>query len=829
MSGIGYGGVVDYAPVTSATATREMAVTGMGDGGVCVGGPSLVLNFGVSPTGTTSTLDPRITFSRASNATYFDSTGTLQYAPHNLLTYSEQLDNAAWVKASITVTANTTAAPDGTTTAELLVLSAGLSTKYVEQSVTTGAQAYTFSVFVKSGGHQFVQMRSAASISAGFVNFDVLNGVVGTQTTWTGSITAVGNGWFRLSCSTGVVSAATATFVIQTVASNTASRNDTVTGDGTSGVYVWGAQLNVGALQPYYSTTVKNLQGYTQEFNNAAWTKTAASVSADATVAPDGSFTADKIVEDGTNAGHYVTPAASNALTLNQIVTYSVYAKAAERTFIQLILTGIGSGASNYIAGFNLSTGVAGTPSPGATSSIVDVGNGWYRCRLTVTVLTAATPTRQIRLALNANATASSYTGDGTSGAFIWGAQFSDSGSLDAYTYNPVAAPSAAAYYGPRIEYDPTTLAVKGLLIEEQRTNSIRNNTMQGAVAGSPGTVPTNWVVNGSGNGITRTIVGTGVESGITYIDVKYSGTSVASGNLSIASELNNQISASQNQVWTYSCYYRLVSGSFANTTSRSLFLNSYNSSGNFDANATSTISTFPVGGPTGASLNSQRYVNTGTLSSANTAFVNAGIFLTYGAGAVLDFTIRVGLPQIELGTFATSVIPTATTALTRSADVVSMQGANFSNWYNPVEGTIVVNATVTATTTDGTSRVLASIGDSTTFNETIYLSRASSSANITANVVDNGSAQWAANTLGTATVNVSFKASMAYKLDDLGGSLNGAAAVTDTSATIPTVNALTLGNGSWNSAVNYMNGYIRSFSYYPTRLPNAALRALTS
>ena len=64
----------------------------------------------------------------------------------------------------------------------------------------------------------------------------------------------------------------------------------------------------------------------------------------------------------------------------------------------------------------------------------------------------------------------------------------------------------------------------RGILIEESRTNQIRNNSMQGAVAGTPGTLPTNWGVSVAG-GLTRTVVGTGTENGIEYIDVRVQGT----------------------------------------------------------------------------------------------------------------------------------------------------------------------------------------------------------------------------------------------------------------------------------------------------------------
>ena len=77
--------------------------------------------------------------------------------------------------------------------------------------------------------------------------------------------------------------------------------------------------------------------------------------------------------------------------------------------------------------------------------------------------------------------------------------------------YNSAGVLSSAAVNEARLDYNPSTLAAQGLLIEEARTNSIRNNTMVGAVAGTPGTICTNW----NATPTNRTIVGTGTENGI--------------------------------------------------------------------------------------------------------------------------------------------------------------------------------------------------------------------------------------------------------------------------------------------------------------------------
>ena len=83
------------------------------------------------------------------------------------------------------------------------------------QSVTTTASQYSFSVYVKSSGRQFVQLNAHATISSGYVNFDIINGIVGTSSIWTGHIENAGNGWWRCTATTeSAVLVATQTFNI---------------------------------------------------------------------------------------------------------------------------------------------------------------------------------------------------------------------------------------------------------------------------------------------------------------------------------------------------------------------------------------------------------------------------------------------------------------------------------------------------------------------------------------------------------------------------------------------------------------------------------------
>jgi len=158
-----------------------------------------------------------------------------------------------------------------------------------------------------------------------------------------------------------------------------------------------------------------NLLLRSEEFNNASWAKTGSTVTANTTTSPDGNLTADKLIEDTSTGSHSV--ARIGAISSAGTYTLSVYAKAAERTNIA-----IGNSSSNHFAIFNLSSGTIvqgsqGTVTNGAISSVD--ANGYYRisCNITVTAATSIT------INLVSTGTTTSYTGNGTSGLFIWGAQ----------------------------------------------------------------------------------------------------------------------------------------------------------------------------------------------------------------------------------------------------------------------------------------------------------------------------------------------------------------------------------------------------------------------
>lgn len=160
-----------------------------------------------------------------------------------------------------------------------------------------------------------------------------------------------------------------------------------------------------------------NLFLRSEEFSDAYWNKGNASVSANATTAPDGATTADKLVEDTATATHQLFRTVS--VTSGQAYTFSLFIKPAGRSRIQFNLPFNFPASTQAV--FDVSTGTVVSSTGGATASISAQANGFYRCVVTATA--TATSNGTLYLALVNTGTTTSYTGDGSSGLFLWGAQ----------------------------------------------------------------------------------------------------------------------------------------------------------------------------------------------------------------------------------------------------------------------------------------------------------------------------------------------------------------------------------------------------------------------
>jgi len=358
----------------------------------------------------------------------------------------------------------------------------------------------------------------------------------------------------------------------------------------------------------------------------------------------------------------------------------------------------------------------------------------------------------------------------------------------------------------PRFDFNPTTLVCNGLLIEEARTNSLTNNTMQGAVVGTPGTLPTSWAI--ALQGLTQEIVGAGTIKGIEYSDIRLSGTTTAANPL-IQFVGSTTVAALIDQTWSSSFYLAVVGGSLSNITSVAHLISERTVAGTVVANKIG-----PNVSPTSLFVRSSY---TATLTGVTTAFVYGAVRFAIASGVAVDVTLRIGLPQLELGSFATSVIKTSSAAVTRNADIATMTGTNFSDWYSAGAGGIVVR--VLPSTVSGTRPALQL--DDATANEVIALRGNTTNPELV--IVDGGSPQ-AQIDAGTIDANTAYNLGAAWNTDNCAAAVNGGAAVTDTSATIPTVTQALLGS----DGTNYLNGNIQTLRYWPQRIINAEVQAFS-
>lgn len=377
-----------------------------------------------------------------------------------------------------------------------------------------------------------------------------------------------------------------------------------------------------------------------------------------------------------------------------------------------------------------------------------------------------------------------------------------------------------AATNEARFDHNPTTGESLGLLVEEQRVNSLPNNTAQGTAAGSPGFAPTGWIVTGDANSISRQIIGTGVEDGINYIDIKYSGTSTGAGSFSVIPSALNTIVAASGQSWTGSAFVKLQAGSLSNVTNTLMGANGRSTAG------ASIEASFNAFSPTSEPLGKQRRTVSITLANASSERISMTAFSgSYASGVTIDITLRIGLPQLEQGAFATSPILTSGTAVTRSADVASISGSNFSSWYRQDEGTAFVECAVAQPNSGGNQFVLRA-SDNGYNNSAAWNIQSSGFASLT--TAAGGVFDGIASSVATLTASTPAKFAACYQVNNLAISLAGVAPVIDTSATIPT--ALTradIGSDHVNSN-RVKAGTIRRLTYWPQRLSNPTLQSIT-
>jgi len=196
---------------------------------------------------------------------------------------------------------------------------------------------------------------------------------------------------------------------------------------------------------------------------------------------------------------------------------------------------------------------------------------------------------------------------------------------------------------------------------------------------------------------------------------------------------------------------------------------------------------------------------------------------LTFTATAgvlVCTVTGTVQFAQLEASLFASSFIPTSGASVTRAADSAVMTSTNFSSWFNASEGTFVASASTDST---ASTRGVYAASDGTN-NNRIYLSTTTDTNHL---VVASGSTQANITVAGVVSDNTVFRDAFAYRANDINGATNGVLGTPDPASTLPVVDQFRIGARGDNSI--RLDGRIRTIDYYPTRLTDAQLQALST
>ena len=406
--------------------------------------PSLLLDFANS-----KTLDPRITFTRGSTATYWDGHTTTK-AEENLLSYSQELERTShWSRFETTVTANATTAPDGTTTAEALIETTSNNYHNLAESIDYSGSA---SFYIKANGRTKGNFRflSGTPNSSNSILFDLSAVTVNVQSSGTSAtITDVGNSWYRI----GITGISNANRFIVEIRDN--SNQSVYAGDGSSGFYIWGFQAEsrdtvtaytattdspIVKYQPTLQTAASgearfdhdpvtgeskgllieesrtNLIAYSDFTNSSGYNNI---FKVGSSTAPDGTNTATILRASADNQYCY-TFVGGLTLTQNTTYTYSVFVKAAN-SFAPNYIWLLGNTSTDTFNFIDPSNGTVGTSASGVTTRVEDVGNGWYRCAITFTN-TQATGAQQIGVGF-AQTNGSPQTSSDETQIEVWGEQ----------------------------------------------------------------------------------------------------------------------------------------------------------------------------------------------------------------------------------------------------------------------------------------------------------------------------------------------------------------------------------------------------------------------
>jgi len=380
---------------------------------------------------------------------------------------------------------------------------------------------------------------------------------------------------------------------------------------------------------------------------------------------------------------------------------------------------------------------------------------------------------------------------------YAWGAQLERAST--ARTYYPT---TTSVFYGPRFDHDPATLASKGLLIEELRTNLQINST--GPINGQ------GWII-------------TELDLNSSFAATSPAGNATVSKITPTINNIAHQVNFGATVV-SGTVYEASVFLKAAGETVAVLWNNVLGPVATFDLSAgtktsgTGTIT--PYGN--GWWRCSIPYTPNSTNGQIRVYPRQATAYAGDGTSGILIWGA-----QLEAGAFPTSYIPTTSGTAARSADVCSITGADFNSFYNQSEGTLFADAT--PQTVD---QIILVVGMNVSTFQSGHFIYKGSSPNLSG-----AGKRWAGQTTVTSSPQTTIisatdiaiaqsKLIYGYKLNDMAFAANGALIGTDNTAAMPTSNAMRI--GARDDGLQ-LNGHIARIQYFRKRLSNAKLQTLTT
>ena len=522
-----------------------------------------------------------------------------------------------------------------------------------------------------------------------------------------------------------------------------------------------------------------NINTYSEQLDNAAWTKQSTTVTANATTAPNNTLTADKLIATATTAFHGIFNV--NA-TLSSLHTFSFYAKKAEYNFV----TALDQFSGTFLASFNLDTGVV---SSGSGASIQSVGNGWYRCAISFDGAASAVVAT---LAPSPSSASVNYLGDGTSGIFVWGVQLETGDIATDYIPTTTAAVSVGPVANvPRLDYLGSTCP--RLILEPQRQNLVTFSEQ----------INTGFITAQGGTGLLPVITANNAISPDGYQNADTIVFNAGAGTT--ASDQSAIYQVFGGTTATYTCSF------YAKTPSGTAQIQVRIDGGNYEK--------FTI------TNEWQRFTLTRALTGTSNALdfvIRRGLNEPMNASA----TIQLWGCQVELGAYATSYIPTLAASATRGADACSKTG--ISSLIGQTEGTIFYDGYIGREAIE--VYLFFQKESSSAVDDSIYIQKDAGGSAIRLNVWV-GSTQQVNFGGGSFTVGQRIKVAAAYKANDFVMYINGTQIGTDNAGSVPTCGAMQLASyrALPTNAEYIAEEGVNQALVFKTRLTNAELASLTS